>query len=89
MPFNLKILAWLGSVSYSLYLFHLLVVDRVLHVGLRMVHSALPVFFVQLAAIGAAVVAAWLAARLIEEPFKRMASRIALTARPGRRLKTG
>jgi peptidoglycan/LPS O-acetylase OafA/YrhL len=87
VPFNLKILAWLGSVSYSLYLFHLLVVDRVLHVGLRLVHSELSVFFVQLAAIGAAVVAAWLGARLIEEPFKRMASRIALTTRPGRGLR--
>ena len=87
VPLKLKILMWLGSISYSLYLFHLLVVDRVLHVGLRMVHSELLVFFVQLAAIGASIVVAWSASRLIEDPFKRMASRIALAARPSRRLK--
>jgi len=86
VPFRLRILTWLGSISYSLYLFHMLVVDRVLHVGLRAAQSGLPVFFVQLAAIAASIMVAWGASRLIEEPAKRMAARIKLTARPGRRL---
>ncbi|MGA3097674.1 MAG: acyltransferase [Bryobacteraceae bacterium] len=88
VSFKARVFMWLGSISYSLYLFHLLVVDRVLHVGLRLVHSELLVFCVQLAAIGAAILFAWGASRLIEEPFKRMASRIALIARRNRRLKT-
>lgn len=77
--FNLSILTWLGSISYSLYLFHLLVVDRVLHVGLRLFHSELSVFLVQLCAIAASILVAWPISRLIEEPFRRIAAGIKLT----------
>jgi peptidoglycan/LPS O-acetylase OafA/YrhL len=78
---KMRILIWLGSISYSLYLFHLLVVDRVLHIALRITHSAPLLSLVQFTSIGVAILVAWGASRWIEEPFKRMASRITLTSR--------
>lgn len=82
VPLKIRFLAWLGSISYSLYLFHLLVVNRVLHAGGRVGHSELLLFCLQIGAIAAAILVACLAARYIEEPAKRVASRIRLIARP-------
>ncbi len=67
---------WLGSVSYSLYLFHTIVGQRVLHVGERFATNDASRVAVLMAAIGASLVTSWLVCFFVEWPSQRLASRI-------------
>jgi peptidoglycan/LPS O-acetylase OafA/YrhL len=67
---------WLGSVSYSLYLFHTIVGQRVLHIGERFATNDLSRVAVLMAAIVASLVASWLVCFFVEWPSQRLASRI-------------
>jgi peptidoglycan/LPS O-acetylase OafA/YrhL len=73
-----KALIWLGSISYSLYLFHYLIGGRILGIGLRLAHSVFQQYIVQVCALLACLGFAYLMCRLVEEPAKRFASRIRL-----------
>ncbi len=72
------LLAYLGSISYSLYLLHYLVVGRILGLGLRFVHSPLLVLLLEFTAIVVSIAVAHVATILIEKPSMRLAQRIAL-----------
>ncbi len=67
---------WLGTVSYSLYLFHTIVGQRVLHVGERFATNDASRVVVLMAAIAASLVASWLVCFFVEWPSQRLASRI-------------
>lgn len=69
-------LVWLGSVSYSLYLFHTIVGTRVLHVGERFAHHDLARCVVLIMSIAASLVASWLVCYFVEWPSQRLASHI-------------
>jgi len=67
---------WLGSISYSLYLFHTIIGQRVLHIGERFATNDASRVVVLMAAIAASLVASWLVCFFVEWPSQRLASRI-------------
>jgi peptidoglycan/LPS O-acetylase OafA/YrhL len=69
-------LLWLGSISYSLYLFHTIVGQRVLHIGERFVTNDASRVAVLMAAIASSLLASWIVCFFVEWPSQRLASRI-------------
>ena len=67
---------WLGSISYSLYLFHTIIGQRVLHIGERFAHDDLARVGILAVSIAASLVASWLVCVLVEWPSQRLASSI-------------
>jgi peptidoglycan/LPS O-acetylase OafA/YrhL len=68
--------AWLGSISYSLYLLHTTIGGRVLNLGARFATSPAARLAVLLAAVAASLVAAWVFYCLVERPAQRLAASI-------------
>ncbi|MBI3791412.1 MAG: acyltransferase [Gemmatimonadetes bacterium] len=66
-------LAWLGRVSYSLYLVHVPIGERAMNLVQRL-HP--PPLVGLLVALGATLAASWIFFRLIEEPARRWASAV-------------
>jgi peptidoglycan/LPS O-acetylase OafA/YrhL len=78
---NLKRLAWVGGISYSLYLLHVPVGGRVMNLLERYADSqAVRALSVPLA-LAASVVAAWLFFRLVEKPSHEAAQRLSASFR--------
>ncbi len=83
-------LQFLGAVSYSLYLLHLVVGGKVLTIGDRLAarrgHQLVDVPWVAvlivLAAIAASIAAAWAMHKFVERPCMLLAKRIKITSRP-------
>jgi peptidoglycan/LPS O-acetylase OafA/YrhL len=67
---------WLGSVSYSLYLFHTIVGQRVLHIGERFAHNDFARLGVLGVSITVSLVTSWLVCVLVEWPSQRWSSSI-------------
>ena len=66
---RLPVLAWLGKVSFSLYLVHVPLLNAAFH----LLHATLPVPAIAASAIAASLPAAWLFYRVVEAPAHRMA----------------
>ncbi|MGH8443555.1 MAG: acyltransferase family protein [Nevskiaceae bacterium] len=69
-------LAFLGAISYSLYLLHVPVGGRVVNLGARVAEGELGRVLVLAAALLTSLLAAWLFFRLIERPAQHWAARV-------------
>jgi peptidoglycan/LPS O-acetylase OafA/YrhL len=68
---TLRVLAWAGRLSYSLYLIHVPVGGKIINLGARL-HGGSPTRLGVLAgAVSATLLAAWLLNRFIEKPSQR------------------
>ena len=77
-----RILAWLGSLSYSLYLLHVPVGGRIINLGERL-GGGLPLKVCFLAAaLTGSLASAYLLFRFVEKPCQRYASSIRLRSLP-------
>jgi len=71
-----KIIFWLGSISYSLYLVHVPVGGRVVNLGRRYVESQSGEVFLSVAGLGVSLIAAHYFYMAIERPAQRLAARL-------------
>ena len=71
-----RILIWLGSISYSLYLVHVPIGGRVVNLGRRFVQTETAELFLSLAALAISLVAAHAFYLAIEKPSQKLASRL-------------
>ncbi len=69
-------LAWLGTISYSLYLVHVPIGGRVVNIGKRFVHDDLGYLAVAFIALLCSLVAAYVFYRLVEVPAMRLAQKL-------------
>ncbi|MCA3693466.1 acyltransferase [Aquidulcibacter sp.] len=69
-------LAWLGAISYSLYLVHVPIGGRVVNIGKRFVHDDVGYMCVALVALVFSLVAAYVFYRLIEVPSMQLAQKL-------------
>jgi len=67
------ILTWFGTISYSLYLAHVPLADRVVNLGKRFVSGEAADLLLSLTALALCLVGAWLFHRLVEAPAQRLA----------------
>lgn len=68
---RMRVLAFLGAISYSLYLLHVLIGGRVVNIGRRFIDGSLQELLLSLVALGASLLAAALFWKYIEEPARR------------------
>jgi peptidoglycan/LPS O-acetylase OafA/YrhL len=73
-----RVLAWSGSISYSLYLVHYPIGGRVFGIGERLFQSPLLQYAAHVASVLVSILVAYVMYRLVEQPAKRFASRIRL-----------
>jgi peptidoglycan/LPS O-acetylase OafA/YrhL len=74
---------WLGGISYSLYLTHLLIGGRIVNAGVRFAHT-LPVQGLLLAAaLAASIAAAAVFSWLVEQPAQRWSAAIRYRGQAG------
>lgn len=71
-----KILSFLGTISYSLYLVHIPVGGRVINIGKRFLSTELEFFILSIIAIITSIVFAYYFYKYIEQPAMKLASRI-------------
>ncbi|MDB5508028.1 MAG: putative acyltransferase [Hyphomicrobiales bacterium] len=71
------LLAWLGRISFSLYLMHLIVIATAVH----LLHGRLPLLIILALAIGAAFLAAQIFHVAVEMPSQRLGRRLTSPAR--------
>lgn len=76
-----RILTWLGSISYSLYLMHVPVGGKIVDIGTRFRHGQLVPSLFLIAAMAASIFAAWVLYRIVELPAQRLSSRISYKKR--------
>jgi peptidoglycan/LPS O-acetylase OafA/YrhL len=74
--FSFPGLAWLGSISYSLYLVHVPIGGRIINLGQRWVTEGDGRLLLALAATAVSLLGAWLFFKVIEEPCHRWSRRI-------------
>jgi len=72
-------LLWLGSVSYSLYLTHILIGQRLVDLSVRRVHSLVGLLLVEVCAVLLSLAFAYWMSRYVEGPALRLAARIRLS----------
>jgi peptidoglycan/LPS O-acetylase OafA/YrhL len=80
-----RLLTWLGTVSYSLYLVHVPIGSRVVNLGARYAHGLYSEITVLILAVSASILAAYLLYRVVELPSQRLSSRISY-GRPSERI---
>lgn len=74
---HVSFLAWLGTVSYSLYLLHVPFGGRVVNLGARVARDSLPLQLAVLAAaVGVSLAVSWALYRWVERPAQRWSSAI-------------
>lgn len=66
-----RVLAWAGTISYSLYLIHVPIGGRIVNIGTRFADNQLAVVITLLLAIALTLLAAWILYRLIEKPSQK------------------
>ena len=71
-----NLLAWLGLVSYSLYLVHVPIGGKVVNLGARYAHGLFSDIAVLVFAVSASIFAAYLLYRGVELPSQRLSSKI-------------
>jgi peptidoglycan/LPS O-acetylase OafA/YrhL len=76
VEFSGRILTWLGSISYSLYLMHVPVGGKIVDIGTRFRHGQFVPSLFLIAATASSIFAAWLLYRILELPSQRLSSRI-------------
>lgn len=69
-------LAWLGSISYSLYLLHVPIGGRIVNIGKRFAHDDLGYLGVALIAMLCSFLAAYVCYWLVEVPAMRLAQKL-------------
>jgi len=77
---RIRILGFLGAISYSLYLIHVPIGGRVVNIGRRFVDGPVQEFVLSMAALAVSLMVATLFWKYIEEPAKRASKRVALRA---------
>jgi peptidoglycan/LPS O-acetylase OafA/YrhL len=70
-PPRVKLLAFLGAISYSLYLLHVPIGGRVINLAARLPHTLPIQLGAVTAAFAASLIAAWLLYRLVERPSQK------------------
>jgi peptidoglycan/LPS O-acetylase OafA/YrhL len=75
---RIRILSFLGAISYSLYLLHVPIGGRVINIGRRFIDGPVQELFLSLAALAVSLLVATIFCRYVEEPAKRASKRIAL-----------
>ena len=76
VDFGGGILAWLGSISYSLYLMHVPVGGKIVDLGTRFRHGQFVPSLFLIAATAGSIFAAWVLYRLVKLPSQSLSSRI-------------
>lgn len=79
-----RLLLFLGDISYSLYLVHVPIAGRVINAGTRVRLGPATALLLAIAAVGLAVVAAYVFHRLIERPARSWSARIPHRTRDAR-----
>ena len=74
-PPRVKVLAFLGAISYSLYLLHVPIGGRVINLASRLPHTPVVELGAVAAAFAASLAAAWLLYRLVERPSQKWSAR--------------
>jgi peptidoglycan/LPS O-acetylase OafA/YrhL len=77
---RLRILGFLGAISYSLYLLHVPIGGRVVNIGRRFVDGPVHEFFLSLVALAVSLLVATIFWKYVEEPAKRASKRVVLRA---------
>lgn len=80
--FSLPGLAWLGSISYSLYLIHVPLGGRVINLGQRWVPEGDGRLLLALGATAVSLLGAWLFFKAIEQPCQNWSRRLFQRRRP-------
>lgn len=75
---RIRILSFLGAISYSLYFLHVPIGGRVINIGRRFADGSTQELFVSLAALAVALLVATIFSKYVEGPAKRASKRIAL-----------
>jgi peptidoglycan/LPS O-acetylase OafA/YrhL len=70
-----KVLVFLGFISYSLYLLHVPIGGRVINLAGRLPHTMPVELGAETAAMAVSLIAAWLLYRLVELPSQKWSAR--------------
>jgi peptidoglycan/LPS O-acetylase OafA/YrhL len=70
------ILAWLGKISYSIYLIHTIVGTAIINILSHHAHSSLQKIGVVIAGVAVSIVFSYLMFIIVEKPSKRLSSKI-------------
>ena len=84
LNFRSQVLEWLGAISYSLYLVHIPIGERVLGLGNRLFNDSYGRYGVAVAAVATSLAAAQVMYLSVELPSKRIASLIMYRHRQSR-----
>jgi peptidoglycan/LPS O-acetylase OafA/YrhL len=71
-----KIVLFLGSISYSLYLLHPIIGQKVVNLSMNFVRDPVGKFFVALLALGISIVASYILYLVLERPSMLISKRI-------------
>jgi peptidoglycan/LPS O-acetylase OafA/YrhL len=77
-------LSFVGSFSYSIYLLHVPIGTRIVHLGDRFAHAELEKLCVALAAVAMTLVASYVFYRCVERPSQRWASALRFRSSPAK-----
>jgi peptidoglycan/LPS O-acetylase OafA/YrhL len=77
---RLRVLGFLGAISYSLYLLHVPIGGRVVNIGRRFIDGPVQELLLSLVALAVSLLAATIFWKYIEEPAKRASKRVVLRA---------
>jgi peptidoglycan/LPS O-acetylase OafA/YrhL len=75
---RIRVLGFLGAISYSLYLLHVPIGGRIVNIGRRFVEGPVQEFILSLVALGVSLLVATIFWKYVEEPAKRASKRVAL-----------
>jgi peptidoglycan/LPS O-acetylase OafA/YrhL len=75
---RLRVLGFLGAISYSLYLLHVPIGGRVVNIGRRFIDGPFQELALSLVALAVSLVVATIFWRYVEEPAKRASKRVVL-----------
>lgn len=76
LDYTSPVTAFLGKISYSLYLIHVPIGGRIINLGGRFADSAWKVWALMLVALIVTLVASWIFYRLVEWPAQKLSKRI-------------
>jgi peptidoglycan/LPS O-acetylase OafA/YrhL len=77
---RIRVLAFLGAISYSLYLIHVPVGGRVVNIGRRFIEGPFQELVLSLVALAVTLAVAAVFCKYIEDPAKRASKRVTLRA---------
>ena len=76
---NHKITAWLGAISFSLYLIHIPIGGRLVNLGKRYIESQVGELFLSILALGLSLIVAHIFYLVIERPSQHLAAQLKYT----------